>query len=109
MFWIASGVIALVISYDAAAAILDSHRFPPSLVTPLTIGTSLMDIAIGVLIAFRRTCATGLLAGIAASLGYMLAAAILTPDIWIEPLGALGKTGPAIFLMFVALLTLDNR
>lgn len=73
---------------------------------PFTVGTSLMDMAIGVLIAFRRSCAFGL---IAASLGYMLGTAILTPDLWIEPLGALVKTGPAIVLMLVALLTLDNR
>jgi uncharacterized protein YbjT (DUF2867 family) len=109
VFWIASGFIALVISYDAATAILTSHGFAPSLVAPFTIGTSLIDMSIGVLIAFRRTCAVGLVAGIAASLGYMLGTAILTPDLWIEPLGALVKTGPAIVLMLVALLTLDNR
>jgi hypothetical protein len=109
VFWIASGFIALVISYDAATAILTSHRFPPSLVAPFTVVTSLMDMTIGVLIAFRRTCAAGLIAGIAASLGYMLGTAILTPNLWIEPLGALVKTGPAIVLMLVALLTLDNR
>jgi DoxX-like family len=71
--------------------------------------TSLMDISIGVLIAYRRTCAFGLLAGIVVSLSYMLGTAILAPDLWIEPLGALVKTGPAIVLMGVALLTLDNR
>ena len=108
-FWIVSGFIALVISYDAAAAILSLHGFPPALVAPVTIGTSLMDMTIGALIAFRRTCAVGLIAGIVASLGYTLGAAILTPDLWIEPLGALVKTGPAIVLMLVALLTLDNR
>ena len=108
-FWIVSGFIAVAISYPAAAGILASHRFPPSLVAPVTIGTSLMDMSIGVLIAFRRTCAAGLIAGIVASLGYMMAAAVLTPDLWIEPLGALVKTGPAIVLMLVALLTLDNR
>ena len=75
----------------------------------ITIGTSLMDMSIGVLIAFRRTAALGLIAGIVASLGYMIGAAILTPDLWIEPLGALVKTCPAIVLMIVALLTLDNR
>src|SRR6266436_7308248 len=37
LFWIASGFIALVISYDAAAAILTSHAFPPALVAPVTI------------------------------------------------------------------------
>jgi len=109
VFWIVSGFIALFVSYQAAADILRSHAFPPSLVAPVTILTSLMDMTIGVLISFRRTCAAGLIVGIAASLGYMLGAAILAPDLWIEPLGALVKTGPAIVLMLVALLTLDNR
>jgi hypothetical protein len=109
LFWVVSGFIALVISYDAAAGILSSHGFPPSLIAPITIGTSLMDMSIGMLIAFRQTAAVGLIAGIVASLGYMVGAAILTPDLWIEPLGALVKTGPAVVLMLVALLTLDNR
>jgi uncharacterized protein YbjT (DUF2867 family) len=109
VFWIVSGFIALFVSYDAAAAILSSHAFPASLVAPVTILTGLMDMGIGVLITFRRTCAAGLIAGIAASLGYMLGPAILTPDLWIEPLGALVKTGPAIVLMLVALMILDNR
>ncbi|QOZ06328.1 SDR family oxidoreductase [Bradyrhizobium sp. CCBAU 51765] len=108
-FWIVSGFIALFVSYRAAAGILSAHNFPPALVDPITIGTSLMDMGIGVLIAFRRTAAIGLVAGIVASLGYMVGAAILTPDLWIEPLGALVKTGPAIVLMLVALLMLDNR
>ena len=108
-FWVVSGFIALFVSYRAAAGILSAHGFPPALVDPITIGTSLMDMSIGVLVAFRRTAAIGLAAGIVASLGYMLGAAILTPDLWIEPLGALVKTGPAIVLMLVALLMLDNR
>jgi uncharacterized protein YbjT (DUF2867 family) len=108
-FWILSGFIALFVSYHAAAGILSARGFSPSLVAPITVGTSLMDMGIGVLIAFRRSCAVGLAAGIAVSLGYMAGALILTPDLWIEPLGALVKTGPAIVLMLVALLTLDNR
>ncbi|MBR0711352.1 SDR family oxidoreductase [Bradyrhizobium liaoningense] len=108
-FWLVSGFVALFVSYRAAAGILTAHNFPPALVDPITIGTSLMDMSIGVLIAFRRTAAVGLAAGIVASLGYMVGAAMLTPDLWIEPLGALVKTGPAIVLMLVALLMLDNR
>ncbi|MBR1223427.1 MULTISPECIES: SDR family oxidoreductase [unclassified Bradyrhizobium] len=109
VFWIVSGFISLVISFSAAADILRAHGFPQWLVAPMTAITSLMDMSIGVLIAFRRTAAVGLIAGIVVALGYMVGAAILTPDLWIEPLGALVKTGPAIVLMFVALLTLDNR
>jgi len=108
-FWVVSGVIALFVSYRAAAGILSAHGFPPALADPLTVGTSLMDMTIGVLIAVRRTSAIGLVAGIIVSLGYMLGAAVLAPDLWIEPLGSLVKTGPAIVLMLVALLTLDNR
>jgi uncharacterized protein YbjT (DUF2867 family) len=109
LFWILSGFIALVISFPATKAILVSHGFPSWLIAPIAAVTSLMDMSIGVLIAFRRTCAFGLVAGIVVSLGYMVGTAILTPDLWIEPLGALVKTGPAIVLMGVALLTLDNR
>jgi uncharacterized protein YbjT (DUF2867 family) len=109
LFWSASGFIALVISFPATKAILAEHGFPRWLVAPFAGITSLMDISIGALIAFRRTCAIGLIAGMLLSIGYMVGTALLTPDLWIEPLGALVKTGPAIVLMLVALLTLDNR
>jgi uncharacterized protein YbjT (DUF2867 family) len=109
LFWIASGFIALVISFPATIAILTSHGFPPAIATPFAAITSMMDMSVGVLIAFRRTCAAGLIAGIVLSLGYMVGCAILTPDLWIEPLGALVKTGPAIMLMLVALMIMDNR
>jgi uncharacterized protein YbjT (DUF2867 family) len=109
LFWIVSGFIALVLSYPAAKAILTAHHVPSSLVAPLTILSSLMDMTVGCLIAFRRSCAAGLIAGIVVALGYMAGSALLMPDLWIEPLGALVKTGPAIVLMAVALLTLDSR
>ncbi len=109
LFWFASGFIALVISFPATKAILTSHGFPSWLAAPFAAITSAMDMSIGVLIAFRRTSATGLIAGILLSLGYMAGTALLTPDLWFEPLGALVKTGPAIVLMLVALMTLDNR
>ncbi|MBV9458697.1 MAG: DoxX-like family protein, partial [Bradyrhizobium sp.] len=109
LFWSGSGFIALVISFPATKAILADHGFPRWLIAPFAGITSLMDISIGILIAFRRTCASGLIAGILLSLGYMAGTALLTPDLWIEPLGALVKTGPAIVLMLVALMMLDNR
>jgi uncharacterized protein YbjT (DUF2867 family) len=109
IFWIASGLIALTVSFDAAAAILASHGFPAVLVRPATVASSAMDIGIGCAIAIRRSCKWGLIAGIGAALFYMIGAALLTPDLWLEPLGALVKTFPAIVLMLVALLILDNR
>jgi len=43
------------------------------------------------------------------SLGYMAGAAIVTPDLWSEPLGALVKTAPAIVLMLFCLAVWDDR
>lgn len=108
-FWCASGLIALTAAYQPARQILLSHGFSGPLATAVTIATSLADIAIGLLVAVRRTAPAGLLAGIALSLGYMAGAAVLAPDLWLEPLGALVKTGPAIVLMGVALAILPSR
>jgi len=109
VFWLASGLIALLVSFGAAADVLSRHGFGSAPARFVTIVTSLMDIGIGLALAHRRTCRIGLLSGIGLSLAYMCSAAILAPDLWVEPLGALVKTGPAIVLMVVALAILDSR
>jgi nucleoside-diphosphate-sugar epimerase len=109
VFWALSGLIALTIAFDAATAILTSHGFPPTLAKSITVVSSLADISVGLAIAARKTCRLGLLAGIGVSLFYMVGAAVITPEMWVEPLGALVKTGPAIVLMLVALAMLEDR
>ncbi|WP_316201886.1 MULTISPECIES: SDR family oxidoreductase [unclassified Bradyrhizobium] len=109
LFWVTSGSIALFVSFPATTAVLTTRGWPEGFAIPFAAITSMMDISVGLLIAFRRTATFGLAAGILVSLGYMLGCAILTPDLWLEPLGALVKTGPAIVLMLVALLMMDNR
>ena len=109
LFWVMSGCIALTVAFDAARRILTDHGFGDALATAVTVATSLMDITIGILIAIRRTSRIGLLAGIGLSLFYMMSAAIMTPGMWVEPLGALVKTGPAIVLMMVGLAVADDR
>ena len=108
VFWAVSGMIALA-SFTEARAILLGAGFPLALATFVTWTSSLMDIAVGALIAWRRTARVGLWGGIAVSLFYMAGAAVLTPAMWLEPLGALVKTFPAIVLMLVCLATLDDR
>ena len=108
VFWCLSGLIALAV-YPTAVAILTSRGIPDVAAHIMTVVSSLTDIAVGVAIAFRRTSRHGLMAGIAVSFSYMIGAAVLTPDLWLEPLGALVKTGPAIVLMLVALAISDER
>ena len=109
IFWCVSGGIALTLGFAAARRILLDQGFSFGLAHGLTIASSLLDISIGLLIAVRATARIGLIAGILLSLGYMIGAAVLTPNLWIEPLGALVKTGPAIVLMLFCLAILDDR
>jgi hypothetical protein len=108
-FWCVSGGIVLAFSFKAAADILIAHGFSTGMANAATLLSSLMDICVGLAIAFRRTSRAGLMAGIGVSLFYMISAAFLTPELWIEPLGALVKTGPAIVLMLAALAISDER
>lgn len=109
IFWCASGSIALTVAFAAARQTLLDHGFSFGLAQAVTIASSLLDISIGLLIAFRRTSRFGLIAGIVVSLGYMAGSAVIAPDLWVEPLGALVKTGPAMVLMLFCLAILDDR
>lgn len=109
LFWIVSGAIALWPAFDSAAAILVAQGVPHPLAAAITAVTSLADITIGLAIATRRWSGAGLKAGIALTLGYMAGAVVLTPTLWLDPLGAMVKTVPALILMLVALALLDDR
>jgi uncharacterized protein YbjT (DUF2867 family) len=108
-FWVLSGAIALTVAFRPASAVLSSHGVAPAFAEAITFVTSLIDIAVGLAIAVRRTSRVGLLAGIAVSLGYVASAAVLTPELWADPLGPLVKIGPAVVLMLVALAILEAR
>ena len=109
VFWVLSALIALTVSFDAAVAVLTSHGFSPPLAKVFTVVSSLVDLSVGLAIAARKTCRVGLVVGMCVSLGYMAGITLLMPDLWLEPLGALVKTFPAIVLMLVALAMFEDR
>lgn len=109
LFWLASGLIALLVSFDAAESILLAHDMPPQIAHWITLISCLVDIGVGLAIAVRRSAALGLLAGLFVSVGYMAGSTFLAPELWVEPLGSLVKTGPAMVLMVVALAILEDR
>ncbi len=109
VFWGVSGLIALTVAFHPAAAILTSHGVPPGLARGLTIVTGVSDVLIGTAIAVRKTSRRGLAAGITLSLCYLAGAILITPELWLDPLGSLVKTVPAVMLMFVALAISDDR
>jgi hypothetical protein len=45
----------------------------------------------------------------ALTLGYLAASLVLAPAMWLDPVGSMVKTVPAVALMLVALAILDER
>jgi uncharacterized protein YbjT (DUF2867 family) len=109
LFWIASGAIALTVAFAEATAILHKIGLPDALARATTVATGLLDVAIGVGIAVRRSAQASLWAGVAVSVFYLAASMVLLPQLWADPLGAMVKTVPIVVLMLAALAISDDR
>ncbi|TPK72644.1 SDR family oxidoreductase [Mesorhizobium sp. B2-4-17] len=108
MFWLASGIVGFI-RQDAAADILASRGLSPALALWMVLAGSVADILVGAAVLVRWLARAGLMAMIAITLVYLGAATVLAPDIWLDPLGPLVKTVPALCLVLVALAILEER
>lgn len=104
-FWIASGVIGAV-RLDAAAGVLpgavrDAER--------LVIAGALADIALGLAVLWRPWARAACFGMIALTAAYLVAGSLLTPQLWLDPLGPFVKTLPAALLALVCAALLDER
>jgi uncharacterized protein YbjT (DUF2867 family) len=109
LFWVASGAIALTVAFAEANAILNKVGLPDAFARVTTVATGILDIAIGLGIAVRRSARASLWAGVAVSVFYLAASVFLLPQLWADPVGAMVKTVPVVVLMLVALAILDDR
>lgn len=94
VFWILSGVIGLISETAAVALIAD--EVGTVLARILLYGGSALDIAIGAGLVWRRTFRAAALASIALSFAYLVSGSVLTPDIWLDPLGPFVKILPVV-------------
>ncbi|PBC23153.1 MULTISPECIES: SDR family oxidoreductase [unclassified Mesorhizobium] len=108
LFWLVSGVIGLI-RQEAAADILVSHGVSASLAHIAVLAGSTADILVGAAVVVRSLARRALLAMIAITLSYLAGASLLVPGLWLDPLGPLVKTIPALCLVLVALAVLDER
>jgi hypothetical protein len=81
----------------------------PDVALLTTLAGGLADIAIGSLIAVRRSARVGLLLALFISLAYAIVGTIVLPQLWIDPLGPMLKIAPVIVLHLVALAILEDR
>ena len=108
LFWIASGVIGLV-GHERAAELSLAAGWPPLLATAAVIAGSLLDILLGAMALVRRRSALALRAMVLVTIAYLVAASLIAPTLWLDPLGPLLKTIPAALLALIALAVMDER
>ena len=108
MFWMSSGVIGLI-QIDRASALLIAAQIPDPIARSLVIGGAVADMMLAIALIWRSYARTALLGTIALTLGYLIGATFIRPDLWIDPLAPLIKTVPAMFLSAICYALLDRR
>lgn len=106
-FWMLSGAIPLL---DPARAAAFLQPFMPSMAAYLaTILTCAVDIALGLAVLYRPWARRALFGMLAISMVYLAGGTILTPGLWLDPLGPFVKVLPSVILVGVALAILEER
>lgn len=109
LFWLASGLIGLTVSRAQAVAVLTDAQMSPALANGAVVIGSLVDLALGLAVCFRRSASLALKGMLVVSAGYMAAGTLVRPDLWLDPLGPFMKTIPAALLALAVLALMDER
>jgi uncharacterized protein YbjT (DUF2867 family) len=107
IFWLASGLIPLLDPARASGHF--SAMTGQTAALGLTLATCLIDVLLGLLVLYRPRTRLALCGMAAVTLAYLAGSLLVEPSIWLDPLGPMVKTIPALMLMIVALATLDER
>lgn len=108
LFWLLSGLIG-VLRFDAAQAVLTARGLDPGFAALAVAGGAVADIALGLGILVRRWVVPAACGMVGVTGAYLLGATLLTPDLWLDPLGPLVKTLPAAVLALVAIALAPER
>ncbi|MXO60329.1 NAD(P)H-binding protein [Altererythrobacter salegens] len=108
VLWLAGGATGLART-DAAASLLVAGGFSERLARAFVLLGSFADLAIAAALLFRPTLRIGLGTGAALALAYGLGAALVRPDLWLDPLGAFVKILPIVVLSLMCLAMGEER
>lgn len=106
-FWLLSGLVPLL---DPARAAYFLQPFMPTAVAFLaTFLTCALDIVLGLAVLYRPWARRALLGMLAVSAAYLAGGTILTPELWLDPLGPFVKVLPSMVLAGVTIAILEER
>lgn len=108
LFWIVTGLVALLRA-ELAVTIPVAQGVPGPLAAIFVHAGAVADILLGVGVMVRRTHRTALWGMLALSAAYLVLATVVTPGLWLDPLGALVKVVPAAALALFVLAVSPER
>ena len=108
VLWLAGGLVGLARA-DAAVALLVEGGLSAGVSRALVVLGSVADLAISAGILFRPALRFALGGGAVLALAYALGAALVRPDLWLDPLGAMVKVVPVIALSLMCLAMAGER
>ena len=108
-FWITTGLIALGPGWEGGKALIAEAGASNAVAAAMAGGGALLDIAIGMAVAFRQTTRVALLASLVTSVVYAALGTFLVPRLWWDPLGPIAKIAPILVLNLVLLAIHRDR
>lgn len=108
LFWVLSGLFGLW-GVSAAAGVLTNAGWGFAAALASVIFWSFVDIALGLAILWRPWAAHACLAQFGVAVLYLVAATLVVPEFWVDPLGPLTKILPTMTLSLVAWPMLQSR
>ena len=97
-----------LVKADAAISVFEG-RISETLSSLFVYGGSLIDIAIGAGLLIRPWLLRSCMAAIVTSLSYMLGSVLITPELWLDPLGPMIKVIPATILCLAVMALVKER
>jgi hypothetical protein len=105
VFWVLSGLIAMLGLPQATATLAGSVGSPAALI----IGASLADIGLGLAVLYRPWARWACWGMVVMTVVYLAGATLFLPHLWLDPLGPLLKPIPAMLLALVTPALLVER
>jgi hypothetical protein len=109
LFWIATGIIALGPGWGEAVALMRGAGADAGLAATAVAAGAVLDLVLGAGVLLRRTSRTALLAMLVVSFAYAAGAALVSPQLLLDPLGRILKIFPIMLANLFALAILDER
>ena len=108
-YWIATGLISLGPGWNEGLLLLAPLKLSRETAGFVIVAGALLDIGLGAALLVRSLARAVLIAMLLLCIPYLVAATVIDPSLWLDPLGRLMKTFVVILATMFTLAILDER